>query len=433
MKNTIHSVSPHKKIWNCHSGTADLAFSPGYAYFRGTLVDCAADRKSPFVGASRNETPVTVKKKLKILEIIVQNRLRSGGGIQMYTLSGELVKRGHQVCALYKEPVGHRGDFSIFDGSGIDLRFMNMGRVKPNLRTLKTVRELRALIVSEGFDIIHAHKGNAVDLCWLATIGLGIPIITNRGVISPQGFFQSLKYRSWKIRRIIAVSQAVKDVMVKTGHIDPAKITVVYGSVDIGEFAPGRRSTIRSELSIPGDAAVIGYIGSALPRKGLPHLFEAFALLRALRKGIVLVLVGVEPADLARFSLTEDLKSAVITAGFRRDVPNCMAGFDVFAFPGIADEGLTGTVREAAAMALPIVTTDIAGNSELIRDHETGLVVPKADSGALAEAIAYLLDNRDTARRFGENARRSVVETMSIKARAERIEGIYYDVLENSV
>ncbi len=282
--------------------------------------------------------------KLRILHIIVQGRLRSGGGIQLYILARELAKMGHYVCAIFNKNKMIEEDFKIFENSGVDVRYFTMNRAKPNRKTLDTVKKLRMFIREKQFDIIHAHKGNAVDLVWLATIGLKVKIVTNRGVISPLNYFQAFKYRTGKIKRIIAVSQAVKDTMTKTGRINPDKITVVYGSVDTDEFRPGIASTIRSEYSISEDKKVIGYVGSALPRKGLEYLIKAFEILCEKHKDLILLLVGVTDTELKKYRIKNSFKDAVITAGFRKDVANCMAGFTVFAFSGISDEGLTGTV-----------------------------------------------------------------------------------------
>ena len=370
-----------------------------------------------------------MNRKLKILHIIVQGRLRSGGGIQLYLLAKELVNMGHHVCAIYNKNDVVEDDFAVFENTGINVKFFAMARAKLNKSTLMIVKQLRSFLKKEQFDIIHAHKGNAVDLVWLATTGLNMNIVTNRGVISPLDFFQGFKYRTKKLKRIIAVSRAVKDVMVETAGIDPEKVSVVYGGVDINEFKPGIVSTIRREYNISEDQKVIGYVGSALPRKGLKYLIEAFEILNEKYKKLVLLLVGVTHNDLKNYRVKNILKNSVIPAGFRKDVAQCMAGFTVFAFSGTADEGLTGTVREAAAIGLPVVTTDVGGNSELICNNKNGLVVPKKDPQALAAALEFLLENREKAEMFGKNAREFVVQNMSSEVRSQAIEKIYYEIV----
>ena len=365
---------------------------------------------------------------MNILQITALYKLRSGGAVQMYTLSEELVRRGHRVTAVFGSHPGFSGDFGIIDTSLVDVRFMDLPRLKLNARTFKAVAVLRRFICKGGFDIIHVHKGAALNLVYLATMGLDIPIVANRGMTSPLTWTSAFKYRSRRVRKIIAVAGAVKDVLVETGGIDPGKIDVVYGSVDTGDYRPDRQSTLREELGIPADVTVIGYVGSALRRKGLPYLIEAFAGIAAERGNVVLVMVGVSADELARFDVPQGIEARIISTGFRQDVANCMGAFDCFVFPGIEDEGLTGTVREAAASGLPVITSDVGGNRELIDHMYSGMVVPKEDAESLRSALIYLLDHEEDANRFAVNARRFVEERMSVSVRGRMIESIYREL-----
>lgn len=369
---------------------------------------------------------------LHILQIICQKQLRSGGGIQMAWLSMELARRGHHVVAVYGSgSPGQRADFALFEGSGVDLRFLPMNeRAGLNLVTMQAIRSLRRLLRQEEFDVIHAHRGAATELMLLAAAGTSVPIVSNRGMSTPLNLLKGLKFRHPRIARIITVAEAVRRGMVETGRVPAEKIEVVYGSLPIEAFVPGQTSTLPRELGLEGHR-VLGYVGSNSQRKGLPHLLEAFARLRREPRfrDLKLVLVGVMPDQLDRIGIPDGLGGDVIATGFRRDVVNCLAAFDVFAFAGISGEGLTGTVREAAAMALPIVTSAVAGNTELIVDGQTGLAVPPGNAAALADAVASLFDDPDHARRLGAEARQRVAASMSNEARTDRVEAIYQAIL----
>lgn len=366
---------------------------------------------------------------MNILQIIAQGELRSGGAIQMYRLSKNLSKLGHKVTAAYKKDFNCNNDFENIDKKGIDLIFLELERIKLNFKTIKIIRNLRKFIKENNFDIIHAHKGTAVDLVYLATFGLKIPIVTNRGVINPLNFFSAIKYRSKKIKKIIAVSQAVKNVMIKTGNIKPDKIEVVYGSVDIDEFKKDIPSTIRQELEIPSDMFLIGFVGNAGKRKGINYLLEGFFKAQEKYKNIGLLLVGVSYEEFLKFPESKNIKNNIFCAGFRTDVPNCMAGMDMFVFSGISEEGLTGTVREAASMSLPIITTNVAGNSELIFNNQNGLVVEMKNSNSISEAIVFLIENPTQAKTFGKEARKFVETNMSNEVRSKKLEKIYIDII----
>ena len=367
---------------------------------------------------------------MNILQIVPQGEMRSGAAIQMYRLSKSLEKKGHKLFLIFRTPNEiSKEDFTKNDMSGLNVTFMDLDRVKLNMKTLKSIKELRKFIINNKIDVVHSHKGSTNTLCVFAMLGLNIPVIANRGVINPLNFFNGLKYRTKFIDRTVAVSQVVKDVMVKTGSITPSKIDVIYGGVDIEIFKPGLHSTIREEYNISKDMFVIGFAGNAGPRKGLIYLAEAFKKIAEKHKEIVLIMVGVSEADKDKFRFNDEIKKRVYALGFRHDVANCMSGMDMFVFSGVAEEGLTGTVREAAAIGLPIITTDVAGNRELIKDDETGLVVPMKDSIALEQAIEKIVGDKEKADRYGKNARKFVEENMSNEIRAEKIEKLYLEVI----
>ncbi len=354
------------------------------------------------------------------------DKLRTGGGIQLYRLAKELSRREHNVTALFADNPEFNGDFEIFKDTGVILKFMKLNKIKLNPSSIKSLIEFRRFIQEENFDIIHCHKGKATTFAYFATLGLDVSLISNRGVTSPIGFWRSIKYKNEKIKKIIAVSKAVKDVLVNDAGIPEEKIEVVYGSVDTGEFKPGIKSTLRKEFNLVKDSKVIGFVGNAGERKGLPYLIESFKILLKTHSNIYLILVGIEREQLKQFALPPQVTSFVITTGFRKDVPNLMAGFDIFAFSGISDEGLTGTVREAASCGIPIVTTDVAGNGELIRNKVSGLVVPIKDPERMAEAFDFLFKNYGKAKEFGVKAREIVLKKMTDQNRTSRIEKIYY-------
>lgn len=368
---------------------------------------------------------------MKILQIIGQEAIRSGGAMQMFRLSKELVKRGHDVTSVFGYNEKNKDDFKIFEDTGVKLKFFNIKRIKLNIYSLKNILKLRKFIKEEKFDVIHSHKGSDLNYLVIGLMGIKIPIIANRGMSNKLNTYNSVKYKSSKVFKTVAVAKEVKKIMMESGKIPENKVEVVYGSVDIEEFRPGRESSIRKELLIGNEKTVIGYVGSALPRKGIQYLIDSFELLCEKREDLILLLIGITKEALANFEVPKHLKNKIVPAGFRWDVANCMGGFDLFVFSGIEDEGLTGTVREAAAMGLPIVTTDVAGNRELIFDMETGILVKKADSKDLARGLETLLEDKDLSKSLGENARNFVLENMSMKVRVDKIEKIYLKALES--
>jgi glycosyltransferase involved in cell wall biosynthesis len=92
-------------------------------------------------------------------------------------------------------------------------------------------------------------------------------------------------------------------------------------------------------------------------------------------------------------------------------------------------EGMSGAIREALALAKPVVATDVGGNPEIVIDGDTGLLVPPRAPAELAAAIASLLDDQELGRRLGARGRELVLERFTRAERAERVETVYLEAL----
>ena len=154
----------------------------------------------------------------------------------------------------------------------------------------------------------------------------------------------------------------------------------------------------------PTPGRVIGNIARLAEQKGHRYLLEALAELPDAQ--LVIAGDGELEEDLKRMAADLGVAARVDFLGRRDDVPDVLAGFDVFAFPSLF-EGLCLAVIEAQAAGVPVVATPVGGIRETVVDGETGLLVPLRDVGALARAIARLLDDRDEAERLAANARRA--------------------------
>jgi glycosyltransferase involved in cell wall biosynthesis len=163
---------------------------------------------------------------------------------------------------------------------------------------------------------------------------------------------------------------------------------------------------------LAGDELQILYVGTLLGRKGQPVLLEAFAGLR--RQGVPahLTLVGGGPEREALEALASRLGVAgdvTFTGGLGHDdVREQYARTDVFCLPSFA-EGQPVVLMEAMAARLPVVSTWIAGTSELVEDGESGFLVHPGRADELEDALARLAEDAELRRRFGEHGRAKVV------------------------
>jgi glycosyltransferase involved in cell wall biosynthesis len=208
---------------------------------------------------------------------------------------------------------------------------------------------------------------------------------------------------------VICVSASVRQCAVKAGIVAEAK-TVLFGEkgsdgiyLNRFEGAPDEAEQVsrhlRAEHGIPDDAFVIGYVGRVTRDKGVGELVRATMQLAGDGRDVHLLMVGgMEAGDPIgeECSRLIDTTALIHATGYVQDPAPYYHAMDVFAFPTYR-EGLGKVLLEAAASGKPAVATRVTGVVDAVEDGVTGVLVPARDSGAVADAIAGLMD--DAARR----------------------------------
>jgi len=122
----------------------------------------------------------------------------------------------------------------------------------------------------------------------------------------------------------------------------------------------------------------------------------------------------------------------VIFTGFRLDVPTILSSLAVSVLPSVIGEGLSNSLLESMAAAVPVVASNVGGNPEVIVDGETGFLVPSQNPAALADAICRILLTPGLRQSFGQAGRRRVLEHFSNERMIRTVERLYLDMLEAS-
>jgi len=192
---------------------------------------------------------------------------------------------------------------------------------------------------------------------------------------------------------------------------------------------PVEHSTLRGELGLADDDIVVGCVAVMRAAKGHKDLVDAIRPLMAARPNLHMVFVG---AGSPTFEQTQayvqelGLQHRIHLMGTRRDVPNLLAGFDIFALA--TQQEASGTVYvEAQAAGLPVIGTNVGGVPEMMRDGVTGILVPVKDQAALQGALQRLIDDPQLRRDMGEAGRRMVWDegVFSPARLAENTEAVY--------
>jgi glycosyltransferase involved in cell wall biosynthesis len=301
-------------------------------------------------------------------------------------------------------------------------------RITP-LRDLGAVWRLWAELRAIRPDIVHSHtpKGGLLGMLAATLAGVPVRVYHLRGLphVTASGPRRWLLVGAERVscalaHRVLAVSRSMRSIAIADRLCAPGRIRVLANGSGQGVDAAGRfrpldlaaRRAVRARQRIPPDAPVVGFVGRLVRDKGIVELEEAWSRLRAEDPRLHLLLVGRREADDAasvRAIERLDRDDRVRFTGFDLDTPRLYAAMDVVALPTWR-EGFPNVALEAAAMALPIVATDVPGCVDAVLDGVTGALVPARDPRALADALRRYLGDAGLRERHGRAARARVLE-----------------------
>jgi glycosyltransferase involved in cell wall biosynthesis len=215
--------------------------------------------------------------------------------------------------------------------------------------------------------------------------------------------------------RVTAVCAYVKRLLVANEGIGPDRVDVIYNGVDASRFSRAiDRGAVRRKLGYGPDERVVVCVARFHAVKDHPTLLRGFARAYGHDKRARLLLVGSGDGETSLRALAREtgVGDVVRFAGVRDDVPDVLAGADLFAMTSLS-EGTSVTILEAMLARMAAVVTDTGGNPEIVEHERTGLLVPVGDDRAVGDAIARLLGDPARAQRLGEAARERALAAFS--------------------
>jgi L-malate glycosyltransferase len=338
----------------------------------------------------------------------------SGAERQALVQGAELVKRGHAVHVITRAVPGYPIDDEEFQGIFIH-RWIRTASTGPLFGLSFVVGVVRAIhrLRSE-IDVIHTHQA-----LWEAVAtGLARPFLSGKPTLiqpASAGYYGEAQELSRTkgaavLRRAILANTGFAAISAEIDRewralgVDERRITRMVSGVDAVGFHPGA-SSVEADL-LPGPRVM--FTGRLHPQKNLPVLLQAWTQV-ADRSPANLVLVG--PGN-DRQQLTELARSLGIAdrvqfVGAVDNPADYLRAADIFVLPSVA-EGMSNSLLEAMATALPCVVSGIGGNTDLIADGLTGRLVKEPTAEAWSKALLGLLENPEDARRLGIAARERI-------------------------
>jgi glycosyltransferase involved in cell wall biosynthesis len=291
----------------------------------------------------------------------------------------------------------------------------------------RAIVALRRLLAARGARLVHTHSSIDSWVGGIAARSLGLPVVRSRHVTIAVPRRRTLVYRL--ADRILTSAERVKEVLTAAG-VEPGKVIAVPPGVDTARFHPDvSGASVRAELRLDGPVA--GLVANIRGSKGHDVFLEAARdVLNALPDARFLIVGdGVGFDDVRARVERLGLASAVTMTGFRRDIPEVMAALDVLVLPSIRSEATSQVIVQALAVGTPVVATAIGGSPEVIRDGETGRLVPPNDAPALAAAIVDTLRDRARARAMARAGQAFVRARLSIDAQMTTTTDVYRALL----
>ena len=224
--------------------------------------------------------------------------------------------------------------------------------------------------------------------------------------------------------RVFAVSQDVRQHLIHEGF-GPARVGVIYNGIDIGPVPdPDTRARVRRALGVADDAIVVATVARLDPVKDLGTLIRATALASGGGPlGLLIIGDGSGRSSLESIAAQETRSRRVRFMGHLEDARDWLAGCDVYANSSLT-EGVSLTILEAMAAALPIVATRVGGTPEVVNDTCARLVPPR-DPTLLAEALRAVAVDRELRQTLGQAARQRVCDRFALDRMVAEYRQVY--------
>lgn len=320
---------------------------------------------------------------------------------------------------------------NYYENKGIETHIFNIA----SLNLLEIIR-LKKFIKENNIDIIHGHDVKPSIAGYLASSGVPVishlhgtyPWLRSNGIMKKiDGFFRS------KYAINIACSNEVKNYYINYNNkINTNKFLVKSNAFNFKEFSDIQMRSvqdIKNELSIGKENFIFGYVGRLIPLKGLDLLIDSFSEIAKEKSYCKLIVVGdgTERENLKEQVEALGLKEKVIFTGFKSNVYEYMNIMDCFVLSSIR-EGLPMVILESIAMKKPIISTPVAGVSELIDSDDYGIILKERNKENMVEAMNKAISNEEDFKLKAEKAYEKLKNEYDIKNYINDLEKIYCNI-----
>lgn len=351
-------------------------------------------------------------------------------------ISRQLLARGHNSVIL-SSPESKLTEKAR--STGLPVKALSFGGYFQPPAILKMAGYLR----KNRFDLIHCHYGR--DLWTLVPalkIAGKIPLILVKHIGTQKGKNDSFhRFLYGNVDFMVANSETIHRNILQTHPVDADHVTTIHLGIDAGRFYPNPewRRSARAEFGITEDEFVIGITGRLQRWKGHYEFLQMVAELQKKYPHVKFLIIGgasygeeKEAEEIRAESVRLGLDKRVTFTGFRDDVPRLLNGLDLFIFPSYAEAyGLA--LLEAMAVKLPVIASDGDGVLDIVRNNETGILVPARKSAPLIRAVENLIRDPEKRQRLRKAGYRHFMTHFTARQMTDKIEALYFNLLNKGL
>jgi glycosyltransferase involved in cell wall biosynthesis len=366
------------------------------------------------------------------MNILIAESSTAMGGQELAVLlhAVGLRKRGHHV-RLILEPGSSICRMAV--ERGLPVAPVAMGR----LRYPTAIASFRRLMMQDRPALLHVNSSRDSWIGGLAArlVTPRVKVVRSRHISTPlnKSIITRLLYCRLMDFVIVTGSEMTRRALIERDGLAPDRVAAFPIGIDVGQFKPGRPDRdLRLELGLDPGHRLVGLISYLRSYKGHEYFIEAAARVLPRAKDVIFLIVGEGPEEkrLRARVAALGLGNRVKLLGFREDLLNIFRSLDLFVIPSIEGDTIPQVLMQALAMGLPVVSTTVGSIPDVVRDGQTGFVVPPRNAEALAERILALLADAGLRAEMGRRGRALVEQEYSLDRMLDRLEEVYKKVAQ---
>jgi glycosyltransferase involved in cell wall biosynthesis len=370
------------------------------------------------------------KRKINILHVTFDMRI---GGTEMVIKN--LINGADKTCFnlflfCIEEPIGPWGMELQQQGINITSQSRHVGF------DFSMISSIYTCIKRHNIDVVHCHQYTPWVYGALASLLTKARVIfTEHGRFYPDS-------TTWKRRlvnpilmlltsKVTAISEATKKALVKYEYIPKNKIDVIFNGIKKLAVDSTSSVKVRNRYKINQDAVLLGTVARLDSIKNHKMMLNAFSSLSSTAVPLHLVIVGDgdERDNLEKQITALGIQNKVTMTGYKSNPADYLNAIDIFLLPSFS-EGTSMTLLEAMSLGKPCIATDVGGNSEVIQDGVTGLLIPNDDERSLVQAINKVIRSETLHNDLQKAALQRFEDKFSNNIMNENFKQAYQSVME---